>query len=197
VIESSDGERRSVTDKKQAVLDLIMREAYERRDEAFQLTSGEWSHDYIDGKRAIGTGPNLRLVAEAAIETCRSHGVEFDAVGGLTMGADPLAHAISLVAGVKWFTVRKEAKKHGKQNQIEGAELAAGDRVLLVDDVISTGGSILKALDAIEPLGVQVVLAVSIVDRGKSTSDRLQERGVTYAPILTYEDLGIDPVGAG
>ncbi|MGH3118996.1 MAG: orotate phosphoribosyltransferase [Gaiellales bacterium] len=185
-----------MTDTKRAVLDLIVREAYERRDEAFQLTSGEWSHDYIDGKRAISSGPNLRLVAEAVIETSRAHGVEFDAVGGLTMGADPLAHAVSLIAGVRWFAVRKDAKKHGKQNQIEGAELTEGDRILLVDDVITTGGSVLKALDAIEPLGVKVVLAVSIVDRGKSARDRLEERGVEYAPLLTYEDLGIDPVGS-
>ncbi|MGH2756853.1 MAG: orotate phosphoribosyltransferase [Actinomycetota bacterium] len=184
-----------MTDTKQAVLDLIVREAHERRDEAFQLSSGDWSHDYIDGKRAISSGPNLRLAADAIIETCRAHEVEFDAVGGLTMGADPLAHAVSLIAGVKWFTVRKEPKKHGKQKDIEGAELTAGEKVLLVEDVITTGRSILKALDAVEPFGVQVVLAVALVDRGDGARVLLEGRGVKYAPILTYADLGIDPVG--
>ncbi len=185
-----------LSNHKQAVLELILKEGYERRDEAFKLSSGEWSHDYIDAKRAISLGSNLRLVAEAILEVCRNKDATFDAVGGLTMGADPLAHAIALLADAKWFSVRKEAKQHGKQRLIEGAEVTKEDRVLLVDDVITTGNSTLRAFDAIKVVGAEVVLAVAVVDRGKTARDQFAERGIPYAPLLTFEDLGIDPVGA-
>lgn len=181
---------------KEAVLQLILKEGYERRDEAFKLASGEWSHDYIDAKRAMSRGSNLRLVAGSILEICESQDVSFTAVGGLTMGADPLAHAIAILADTKWFSVRKETKQHGKQRLIEGAEVTKEDRVLLVDDVITTGGSILRACDAIDEVGAKVVLAVAVVDRGKAARDQFAERRIAYAPLLTFEDLGIDPVGA-
>ena len=181
--------------RRSEVLELIRARGYERRDEPFQLTSGATSYDYIDGKRAISDGESLRLVAQAIVDEARDAGIEFEAVGGLTMGADPLAHAISLLTGKGWFSVRKERKEHGKQHLVEGSPLPPGSRVLLVDDVVTTGKSTLQALDAIESLdGVEVVLAVSIVDRGDQAASALSARGVRYRPLLTYRDLGIDPV---
>ena len=107
----------------------------------------------------------------------------------------PAGHAISLLTGKGWFSVRKERKEHGKQHLVEGSPLPPGSRVLLVDDVVTTGKSTLQALDAIESLdGVEVVLAVSIVDRGDQAASALSARGVRYRPLLTYRDLGIDPV---
>jgi orotate phosphoribosyltransferase len=177
------------------VLELIRARGYERRDEPFQLTSGATSYDYIDGKRAISDGAALRMVAEAVVGVAREAAIDFDAVGGLTMGADPLAHAISLLTAKGWFSVRKERKQHGKEHLVEGSPLSRGTRVLLVDDVITTGKSILQALDAIEALdGVAVVLAVSIVDRGDRAKAELSARGIRYEPLLTYRDLGIEPV---
>lgn len=190
-------ERTLLADVTTDIVRLILDHGYERRAELFQLSSGEQSYDYIDGKRAMSTGPRLRQVAEAVIETARRLGVEFEAVGGLTMGADPLAHAVSIVAGCDWFAVRKNPKAHGKQRLIEGCDLTQSRRVLLVDDVVTTGGSIIQALDAIEESGGDVVLAVALVDRGKTAADLLASRGIRYQPLATYEHLGIDPVGGG
>ena len=180
---------------RQAIMRLIEEFGYERREQPFQLSSGEWSRDYFDGKRALGSGDSLRLAAECVVAVASDAGITFDAVGGLTMGADPIAHAVAVVSGTEWFSVRKQAKQHGKQQLIEGAHIGAGTRVLLVDDVVTTGSSILKALDAVEEAGATVTLAVSLVERGNQSRRRLGERGVRYAPITTYEDFGIEPVG--
>jgi orotate phosphoribosyltransferase len=180
-----------------ALLDLIRTRGYERRDEAFRLSSGAWSHDYVDGKRAISDGAALTLVCEAIIELAEVRKVDFEAVGGLTMGADALAHGIAILTGKKWFSVRKDRKPHGKQQLIEGCRLASGTRVLLVDDVVTTGSSIMKAFDAIRELGADVTLAVSIVDRGTVASHRLRAIGLRYEALVTYVDLGIDPIAVG
>lgn len=176
------------------VRDLISRYGHERRDEPFKLSSAGWSYDYVDGKRAIARGARLRLVGEAITELARSQGVGFEAVGGMTMGADPIALAVAIEANVEWFSVRKEPKRHGKQKRIEGAELAPGTPVLLVDDVTTTGRSILESLTAVEETGAAVVLASPLVDRGELTREEFERRGIRYAPLLTYKDLGIDPV---
>ena len=182
-------------DLRREVLDVVRRLGYVRREEAFQLSSGGWSHDYVDGKRALAGGAELRLAAEAVVATAAERGIGFDAVGGLTMGADPLAHAVAVVSGARWFSVRKETKDHGRQRAVEGSELGNGVSVLLVEDVVTTGRSVLQALDAVEATGATVVLAVTLLDRGDLAARALAGRGVAYAPLATYRDLGIDPVG--
>jgi orotate phosphoribosyltransferase len=182
-------------DLRRQVLDVVRRLGYVRRDEAFRLSSGGWSHDYVDGKRALAGGAELRLAAEAVVATAAERGAAFDAVGGLTMGADPLAHAVAVVCGARWFSVRKEAKGHGRQRAVEGAELGPEVSVLLVEDVVTTGRSLLQALDAVEATGAEVVLAVTLLDRGDAAGRSLADRGVAYAPLATYRDLGIEPVG--
>lgn len=179
---------------RRALLDLILERGYERREQAFQLSSGEWSHDYVDAKRAISDGKALELAGRALVELAEEAGASFDAVGGLTMGADALSHAVALLTGSKWFSVRKQTKSHGQRRLVEGAELRPGTRVYLLDDVISTGGSILQALDAVSGEGAEVSLAASLVDRGKTAKDRLAEKGVVFRSVFTYEDLKIDPV---
>ncbi len=176
------------------VVGLLRDLGYERRDRPFQLSSGEWSQDYIDAKRALSEGDNLRRVAQSVLRAVSEAGVEFDAVGGLTMGADPTAHAVALVSGKKWFSVRKQPKGHGRQQLIEGAELRPGMRVLLVDDVVTTGKSILEALEAALATGAEVVLAVALVDRGKAASEKLASMGIKYVPLATYRDFEIVPV---
>lgn len=183
-----------MTEIRQRLLDLLLERGYERREEAFQLSSGEWSHDYVDAKRAISDGEALEIAGRALLEVAEEAGAEFEAVGGLTMGADALCHAVSLLSGAKWFSVRKQTKSHGQRRLIEGAEVRAGMRVYLIDDVISTGGSILQALDAVVQQGAEVSLAASLVDRGKTAKDVFEEKGVLYRPVLTYEDLKIDPI---
>src|ERR1700676_1042111 len=137
----------------QAAFDLIRPAGYEHRAAPFKLASGQLSHDYIDGKFAVDTGERLALVSRAVADLAANHGIEFDAVGGLTMGADPLAHGVAMVTGKAWFSVRKEQKQCGREQWIEGTRLEPGTRVLLVDDVISTGGSHAKAYDNIKAGG--------------------------------------------
>src|SRR4051812_39459360 len=140
----------------------------ERRHEPFRLASGQLSHDYIDGKFAIDEGRSLRTVCEAVIELVAAAGIEFTAVGGVTMGSDALTHGVSLLSGARWFTVRKEPKQRGRERWVEGARLTSDDRVLLVEDVVTTGGSIRKALDRVTEVDATVVCVVPMVDRGES-----------------------------
>jgi orotate phosphoribosyltransferase len=174
-----------------ALAELVRSTGYERRDEPFQLTSGGWSHDYVDGKYAIATGSALRIASEAAIEAV---GESFDAVGGPTMGADALAHGIALMSGASWFSVRKEPKGHGRRAWVEGARLDAGERVLIVEDVVSTGGSLLKAVERVRELGVEVLAATALLDRSPKVAQRFEEAGVRWVPLLTWVDLGIEPL---
>jgi len=188
-----------VTDRSelwQSAFDLIRTRGHERREEPFKLASGQLSHDYIDGKYAVDTGERLEIVSRAVAELATEHGIEFDAVGGLTMGADPLAHGVALVTGKAWFSVRKEQKQRGREQWVEGTRLTEGLRVLLVDDVISTGGSTALAMDRITPLGVVVTGVIPMVDRGDVAATLFAERNVPFVALVTYSDLGIEPIKA-
>jgi orotate phosphoribosyltransferase len=172
---------------------LVRKHGYERREEPFQLTSGGWSRDYVDGKHALASGDALRLACEAVID---SVGEPFDAVGGPTMGADALAHGVALLSGTGWFSVRKEPKGHGRQSWVEGMRLAQGDRVVFVEDVVSTAASLLRAVDRVLELEVLPVVAVTLLDRGAAAASRFAERGIRYLPLLSYADIGIEPLAA-
>lgn len=194
VIETAQAPARTLAELREQVKDLVTKYGHERREEPFQLANAGLSHDYIDGKRAVAKGSRYELVAEAVTALAAERGVEFNAVGGMTMGADPIAVAVAVRTDAWWFSVRKEAKKHGKQKRIEGTELTADMKVLLVDDVITTGESTLSALDAVEAAGASVVLVTTLVDRSDMAGEALGRRGVAYEPLLTYASLGIDPV---
>lgn len=142
----------------------------------------------------MSAGSQLALVSEAAVALATSRSIEFDAVGGLTMGADALAHGIAMVSGCTWFSVRKEPKSHGREQWIEGGRLSAGKRALLVDDVVTTGASIMAAYERVVATGAEVVGVITLVDRGDSGSARFGELGVPYAALVTYQDLDIEPV---
>jgi len=178
----------------QAAFDLIRTRGHERRDEPFRLASGQLSHDYIDGKYAVDTGERLAIVSRAVADLAAANGIEFDAVGGLTMGADPLAHGVAMVTGKAWFSVRKEQKTRGREQWIEGTRLQPGTRVLLVDDVISTGGSTEIALDRIKAVGAVATGVIPMVDRGDVAARRFAQHGVPFHALISYRDLGIDPV---
>lgn len=185
----------SLSELNRGLLAALRDHGYLRREEPFQLASGEWSHDYVDGKRALAGGRELRVAAEAVIAQAAELAATFDVVGGLTMGADPLAHAIAVLSGSRWFSVRKQAKDHGKGRLIEGAELGPGSAALVLEDVVTTGRSLLQALDAVEATGATIALAVTLLDRGDVAAPALAARGVPYRALTTYRDLGIDPVG--
>jgi orotate phosphoribosyltransferase len=178
----------------QAAFDLIRTRGYEHREEPFRLASGQLSHDYIDGKYAIDTGERMAIVSRAVADLAVARGIEFDAVGGLTMGADPLAHGVAMVTGKAWFSVRKEQKSRGREQWIEGTRIEPGTRVLLVDDVISTGGSTEIAYERVVAAGAVVTGVIPMVDRGDVATGRFAKRGVPFAALVTYRDLGIEPV---
>jgi orotate phosphoribosyltransferase len=178
----------------QAAFDLIRTRGYEHREEPFRLASGQLSHDYIDGKYAVDTGERLALVSRAVADVAAIHGIEFDAVGGLTMGADPLAHGVAMVTGKAWFSVRKEQKTRGREQWIEGTRLEPGTRVLLVDDVISTGGSTALAFDRVIEAGAVVTGVIPMVDRGDIAARLFAQRNVPYVALVTYKDLEIEPI---
>ena len=187
----------SLADLRASVLGVVRSKGYLRLEQPVKLRSGGWSHDYIDGKRAFAAGDDLRLAATALIRLATEEGWTFDAVGGLTLGADPFAHAIAVLSGAPWFVVRKAEKDHGTQQRVEGTSLGAGVRVLLVDDTVTMGGSILQAFHAIRGTGATVAAATAIVDRGAATAAMFAELGVPYRALLTYADLGIAPVDGG
>ncbi|MGN6378077.1 MAG: orotate phosphoribosyltransferase [Gaiellales bacterium] len=162
-------------------------------DQPVALASGELSRDFVDGKAALARGADLELACRAMLDALGD--VEFDAVGGLTMGADQFAHGIAMLADRRWFVVRKEPKGRGTRKLVEGAELEPGTRVVLAEDVVTTGGSILRALEAVEQLEADVVAAVALVDRGESAAPEFERRGIPYLPLVSYRDLGIEPIG--
>jgi orotate phosphoribosyltransferase len=163
--------------------------------EPVQLASGDWSREFIDGKKALADGRDLELACRALLELVADAGVEFDAVGGLTLGADQFAHVVAVLAGKRWFVVRKQPKDRGTKKRIEGADLGAGTRVLLVDDVVTRGGSILQALEEVQATRATVVCAVTLVDRGEWAAPEFERRGIPYLPLVSYADLGIPAVG--
>jgi orotate phosphoribosyltransferase len=176
---------------RKSLADLVRSTGYERREEPFQLSSGGWSHDYVDGKFVIATGPALRHASQAVVDTV---GAPFDAVGGPTMGADALAVGVALTAGAAWFSVRKEPKGHGRGSWIEGTRLKPGDRVVMVEDVVSTGASLLKAAAKVADLGAEVVVATALLDRSPVVAERFREAGIDWRPLLSWTDLGIEPL---
>ena len=177
------------------VVEIVRERGLIRLPEPVVLASGQLSRDFVDGKSALSRGPDLELACRALLEAVE--GIEFDAVGGLTMGADHLAHVAAVLSGREWFVVRKAPKGRGTDKLVEGASVGAGTRVLLVDDAVTSGGSIRRAHDAIVALGATVVAAVTLVDRGDVAAGFFAGLGVPYAALVTYRDLRIEPLGEG
>lgn len=174
-----------------ALVELVLTRGYERRDEPFRLSSGGSSHDYVDCRHVVATGPALRTVGQAFIDAVD---VPWDVVGGPTMGADPLAHAIAMLSGREWLSVRKTAKGYGRGSWVEGHRLQPGDRVLAVEDTASTGRSLLEAIDKLRDAGADVVAATTLLDRSPAVAERFAAAGIPWMPLLTWADLGIEPL---
>jgi orotate phosphoribosyltransferase len=153
------------------------------------LTSGATAPYYVDAKRAILRPAGFAALAELVAERATARGAT--AVGGLTMGADPLVcAALAGGADAKGFFVRKEAKAHGLQRQIEGPPLEPGDRCLIVEDVVTTGGSTLRAIEAVRAAGLEVCGVVVVVDRLAGGAEAIQAAaGAPYDALTTIDDV--------
>jgi orotate phosphoribosyltransferase len=177
-----------------ALADVVLARGYRRAESPFRLSSGGESYDYVDLRRALSRGEDLRLAAETVLAFCAEQALPFDAIGGMTMGADPIAHATALVGGSAWFSIRKTEKQHGTGQRIEGATIGSGTRVLVVEDTTSTGRSLLDAVDVAQASGAEIVAALTLLDRGAATAAAFAPIGVPFFSVLTYADLGIAPL---
>jgi orotate phosphoribosyltransferase len=181
-----------VTDA-EALRRLLLERSVRRGD--FVLSSGQRSSYYIDCRLTTMSAEGMVLIGRMGWETIRRKGWRPKAVGGLTLGADPVAYAIAAASRgteleVDGFSVRKEAKGHGTGRLIEG-NFRAGDPVVVIEDVITTGGSALKAIKAVEAEGGEVLGVLAVVDRGEGGSKVLEEQGIEVVALTTAADLGL------
>jgi orotate phosphoribosyltransferase len=154
------------------------------------LTSGQVAEYYVDAKRAVLRPAGFAAMAELVAARATEWGAT--AVGGLTMGADaPACAALAGGADVKAFFVRKETKAHGLQRRVEGPPLEPEDRCLIVEDVVTTGGSTLQAIEAVREAGHQIAGVVTILDRLAGGADRIRAAtdGAPYEPLATIDDI--------
>ncbi len=171
---------------------LLEKEALKRGE--FTLSSGKKSNYYLDGRVITLTPEGAYLVANIILEL--SKGKNIDAIGGPTLGADPIVGAIAALAHIKkiplkTFIVRKAAKEHGTQRQIEGPKLKKGSKVILIDDVATTGKALIEAKQALDKIGVLADTAMVIMDRCEGAKDNLEKFGLKLEAIFTIKDFGL------
>jgi orotate phosphoribosyltransferase len=174
----------------------------------FVLASGRRSSLYVDCRLTTMSPEGQRLIGRVGLDALRATGWTVDAVGGLTLGADPIAYAIAHASAlaaesgtdpmgsspegraplIRAFTVRKEAKQHGTGKLIEGP-FVAGDRVVIVEDVITTGGSALKAVDAVRAAGGEILGVLALVDREEGGREALEAAGLSVISLVTATQL--------
>ena len=159
----------------------------------FTLASGRVSDFYVDCRLTTMSPDGLVLVGPLAHAMLRSTGWTVDSVGGLTMGADPVSYAIAYASAqagtpVRCFAVRKEPKGHGMGRRIEGS-FRSGDRVMVIEDSMTTGGSALNAAAAIRAEGGQVIGALTLVDREEGAREALEAAGIPLIAFTTAAEL--------
>ena len=159
----------------------------------FTLASGRESTHYVDARLTTMSPEGLAVIGPIALSAIRERGWLVDAVGGLTLGADPIAYATALASVhgpplVRAFTVRKEAKQHGTGRLIEGP-MREGDRVVVIEDVITTGGSALRAAEAVQRAGASISGILALVDREEGGRDALESQGFHVICLATLTEL--------
>jgi orotate phosphoribosyltransferase len=186
---------------REQLANLLRAKSIKRGD--FTLASGKKSNYYLDCRLTTLDPEGARLTGYCVLELLDEMGVKLDAIGGLSMGADPVVSAAIVVSAidppagragkqpVQGFLVRKAAKDHGRKKQIEGMEETRGKRVAIVDDVCTTGGSTQEAIEAAEREGCEVVAVISLVDREEGGSEMLRAK-YNYRSIFTARELLAD-----
>jgi orotate phosphoribosyltransferase len=175
---------------------LLKRDAL--RTGTFTLASGRTSHYYVDGRKVTLSAEGAAVIGAGVLELLEKR-PEVTAVGGLTMGADPIVGATLAVAGargrteLRGFLVRKEAKAHGTGQLVEGP-VSAGETVAILDDVATTGGSSLQAVAAAEALGCKVACVIVVLDRLEGAAAAFTARGIDFQALITIRDLGVEPL---
>ena len=181
-----------MTDR-QRLKELLLDKSY--RKGTFTLTSGKTSDFYIDGKQTTLSAEGAYLCGKLLFELIEKNDTAIGAVGGMTLGADPIVTAVSIASylekkPIPAFIVRKEAKGHGTGNYIEGlGNMEPGCGVALVEDVVTTGGTLLKVIKRVEDAGFKVGLVVTIVERQEGGADTLAAAGYPLEALFTREEL--------
>lgn len=179
-------------DKHAALAELIR--ARSLQIGSFTLASGRQSSYYIDARRATMSAEGLELIGDLGLAALRDAGWQPTAVGGLTLGADPVAYAIARASRqsppiVDAFTVRKEQKGHGAKRQIEGC-FEAGSNVVIVEDVVTSGTSAMQAATAVSDAGGVVLAILAVVDREEGGRALIERAGFPLISLLSLSDLG-------
>ncbi len=178
--------------EKEKLAQMIKERALKVADEpVFKLSSGKLSRYYIDLKQITFDPEGAYLVGKVMYELVREFNP--DACGGLTLGADPIAYAITFVSlmdgnPIKPFVVRKEPKSHGMGRQIEGL-LKGGEKVAVLEDVVTTGGSALKAVKACRDYGLEILGVFTVVDREEEGRENLEKEGVPLYSVFKISEL--------
>ena len=187
-----------MTDAEQQLLALLKRRSFKEGE--FKLASGATSDYYIDGRMSAVFSAGAYLIGQVLYE--RTKDVAFDAFGGLEVGAVPLTAAAAVhyhLNGrtLEGFWVRDRQKAHGMRKLVEGG-VKPGDRVLVVDDVITSGMSALKAVEAVKEIGCEVVQVLALVDRLQGAEQACRAAGVAFRSVFTIRDFGVRvPADAG
>ncbi len=174
-------------------MQIIREKSYEKG--AVTLTSGRKSHFYVDGKQTTLDPEGGYLAGKLFHEMIKRSKIPVEAVGGPTLGADPIVTAISIISYLEGvpipaFIIRKEPKKHGTTLWIEGEKnLKPGTNVAVVEDVVTTGGSILRAIEIAKAQGLQVVQVLALVDREEGGRENLAKDGYILESIFTKSDI--------
>ena len=181
-----------MTDR-QRLKEILLEKSY--RKGTFTLTSGKTSDFYIDGKQTTLAAEGAFLCGKLIFELIKDEREDIQAVGGMTLGADPIVTAVSIASflekkPIPAFIVRKEAKGHGTGNYIEGlGNMVPGSPVALVEDVVTTGGTLLKVIERVEDAGFKVGLVVTIVERQEGGAEVLAKAGYPLKALFTREEL--------
>lgn len=181
---------------KSRLVELLKRDSLRLGE--FTLASGRASHYYVDGRKVTLSAEGAREVAEGVLAILERKAA-VQAVGGLTIGADPIVGATLALAAehgrhaLRGFLVRKESKGHGTGKLVEGP-IEPGMTVAIVDDVATTGGSSLKAIDAVEQMGCTVACVIAVLDRLEGAAANFAGRGLEFHTLTTIEDLGVTPL---
>lgn len=180
---------------KKRLIELILERTFRFTEEpSFKLASGRMSNFYFNCKPTTLNSEGMFLIGNLLYELIKSESRwEVKGVGGLTLGADPVANAIAYTADTKGdslesFVVRKEPKKHGTMQWIEG-EVKKGDRVLIVEDVITTGGSSKKAVERAKECGLKVAGVLALIDRQEGGSEAIKAMKLPFKALLTKEEI--------
>lgn len=178
--------------KKDELRKLLTEKSFKYSEEPiFSLASGRKSQFYIDCKMTTLFSKGQVLIGTIVYELMQNLNIR--GIGGLTLGADPIAQATAMIAGQKGidlvsFVIRKEAKKHGLMKWIEG-DVQSGDRVVIIDDVITTGGSAIQAIEKAEESGLVIVKVMVLVDREEGGRENINKKGYEVESIFTKSEL--------